>query len=102
MNKTIDDRRTNKATPWGFVVFTDSFMSGWGGAENGRSLFALAVFDHNEAEKVLESGRQRTDMKRGRIVSDLKGLRCSVKTGDHLAIVDRGTASRWYEEGFNN
>ena len=101
MSKSISDRRVNKTTPWGFVVFTDTFMSGWGHAQ-GRSLFALAVFDHKEAETVLESGRQRSDMTRGCIVSTLKGLRRSVKPSDHLAIVDRATASRWYEEGFGS
>ena len=96
MTCTIDDRRTGLANPWGFVVFTDRFMSGWGKAP-GRSLFALPVASPKEAETVLENGKNRADMQRGRIVSSLKNVKRGLRDGDHLSIRDREDASRWYE-----
>ncbi len=93
----INDRRSDESVPWGFVVFTDSFMSGWGGAQGGRSLYALAVCSPKEAETVLASGKHRTEMKRGRLVTALPRLRA----GDHLSITDREESPRWYEvDGF--
>ena len=44
----IDDQRETKARPWGFVVATDSFMSGWGGGAPQRSLYALAFASYEE------------------------------------------------------
>lgn len=93
----VDARTDGAAAPWGFVVFTDSFLSGWGQAEGGRSLYALAVSSPEEADTVLASGKRRTDMKRGRIVRTFKGLCKGTRERDHLMIVDRGEASRWYE-----
>lgn len=91
----IDDRRSDTSKPWAFVVFTDSFLSGWGYAQGGRSLYALAVRNPKEAEIVLANGRCRTEMKRGRITKNLPRLR----SGDHLAVVDRHEANRWYVDG---
>ena len=64
-----DDRRTadDKRRTWGFVVATDSFMSGWGNAQS-RSLFAVPVKDHHQAEIVAANMRNRSEMKRVRIV----------------------------------
>ncbi len=92
---TIKDDRGNKSTPWGFVVCTDTFLSGWGGASEGRSLYALAVDNDDEAWMVLNNARDRSDMKRVRFVKTLPKLRA----GDHLSIVDRTCAARWYEVG---
>lgn len=95
---TVNDRRGPAPTGpaadcrWGFVVFTDSFMSGWGGAANGRSLYALEVSSPSVAELVLANGKRRSEMKRGRIVRFRKGgwlPNCRINPGDHLSIVDR-------------
>ena len=94
MIKVKEDRRADKSKPWGWVVFTDSFLSGWGEAPR-RSLYALAVQDHKEAELVLANGKRRSDMKRGRITGSLPRLH----NGDHLAIVDRKDAGAWYRPG---
>ena len=95
--KTIDDQREDKSEPWAFVVFTDSFMSGWGSAFGGRSLFALAVDGPSEGETVLANGKNRSEMKRGRIVKGLRVLIRSVKPNDHLSIRDRQESDRWYQ-----
>ncbi len=91
----LDDRRHNADGCWGFVCFTDNFMSGWGKASRGRSLYCLAVRDHKEAEIVLDNGRNRSEMKRGRIQRNLPKL----YPGDHCAVVDKRQAARWYEQG---
>lgn len=91
---TIEDRRSDKTSGVMFVVFTDSFLSEWGKAENGRSLYILACSNSNEAYTVLANGKRRSDMKRGRICRTLPRF----KSTDHVAIVDREVASRWYEE----
>jgi hypothetical protein len=92
---TLDARtETEKADTWGFVVSTDSFMSGWGHAP-GRSLYAVAVADHHEAEVVLRNAKGRSEMKRSRIQGNLPRL----WPGDHLKIVGRSEASRWFEPG---
>jgi hypothetical protein len=90
-----EDRRKDKRAPWGFVVFTDSFLSGWGHADGGRSLYALAVANDDEATTVLRAGARRTDMKRGRLVRTLRNVKMGPR--DHMAIVDRHEAARWYQ-----
>lgn len=92
----INDKRQDKAEPAGFVVFTDSFMSGWGKAP-GRSLYALAFQTSEEADVLWNNGYDRSDMKRGRILHSERDLLRTVKPGDHLSIVDRDTAASWYE-----
>lgn len=93
----INDKRsveTAKQT-WGYVVFTDAFMSRWGEANEGRSLYALAVRSPEEAEIVLANGKLRSEMKRGRIARVCPKPR----RGDHLTVTDWVQAARWYEKG---
>lgn len=78
---------------WAFVVFTDAFMSGWGKAP-GRSLYAMPVSNPRQAEVVLSNGRHRSEMKRGRIVKDVRRIRLS--RGDHLSIANPEKCSRWF------
>lgn len=97
----INDRRSNryvKPAPWAFVVFTDSFMSGWGGAAGGKSFYALAVRSPEEADRVLASGARRSEMKRGRIVEVRRNGLPSTRGGprDHLSITDWTEAPRFY------
>lgn len=93
----IEDRRTEeeKANTWAFVVCNDSFLSGWGLARGGRSLYALAVTSPAQAKIVLDNGRARSDMRRVRLNMRLPRLR----EGDHLVIVGPSDAPRWYEPG---
>ena len=101
---TINDRRNNVETTtdrhgnclpiYGYVVFTDSCLIGWGLAEGGRSIYAVAVANGDEEITVLNNVKDRTDMKRGRFVTDLKGIRLG--KNDHLRITDRAGAPRWF------
>lgn len=93
----IEDRRTEqeKKETWAFVVCNDTFLSGWGYARGGRSLYALAVTSPDQAKIVLDNGRARSDMRRVRLNMRLPRLR----EGDHLVIVGPSDAPRWYEPG---
>lgn len=98
----VEDRRANKEAPWAYVVCTDDFMSGWGGASGGRSLYAVAVSDPAEAEVVMANAKGRSEMKRPRLVSRFKAdgtPKVTMRRGDHMAVVDKATAERWYEPG---
>lgn len=81
----IDDQRTDedKAKTEGFVVATDSFMSGWGNAKS-RSLFAVPFTTAEQAQIVLHNMECRSEMKRARIVG--KDYRPKLSAGDHLSI----------------
>lgn len=94
----IDDRRTpeDKARTVGFVVATDSFMSGWGQAP-GRSLFAVPLSNWDQEPTVTANMDARSDMKRVRTVG--KDYRPHLAAGDHLSIRDMSDCSRFYEPG---
>ena len=95
---TIKDDRADEGAV-GYVVFTDSFLSGWGGAEGGRSLYVLAVdggpLTSQKCLNVLRNGAARGDMKRGRYVRKLPRF----KATDHVTIADETIAPRWYQAG---
>ena len=91
---TIKDTRGDKRTPWGYVVMTDACMPGWGGAPR-RSLYALAVNTPEERRIVEENAHDRSEMKRIRFNFALPKL----YPGDHIHIVDRHDAARWYTPG---
>lgn len=93
---TIKDERQDKGAVM-YVVFTDHGLSGWGGAEGGRSLYALACSSSDEAYTVLANGRARSEMKRGRILRTLKRVRLGAR--DHMTIADKTVAKRWYQPG---
>ena len=98
----IEDRREerpNGVFAYGFIVATDSFMSGWGGAEGGRSLYAVEVESEEEAYTVLANAKSRGDMKRARFVKTLDSVKRNLRRGDHLSITDKHSASRWFEPG---
>lgn len=83
---TIQDKRTEeqKNITAGFVVATDSYLSGWGGAPD-RSLFAVA-FTSTKQQKVVEKNmKNRSDFKRVRVVYG-KEYRPRLSVGDHLYI----------------
>src|SRR5690606_30866335 len=96
----VADRRRAPSRPYAFVVFTDTFLSRWN-PYGGRSLYALACETPEEVQRVLASGRARSDMARGRCVRTLRpdGLpRLDYRDGDHLALADRQRAACWYQE----
>ncbi len=94
----INDWRTaeEKANTWGFVVATDSSLSGWGQAP-GRSFFAVAVSTIEESRIVEENMQWRSEMKRVRVVG--ADWRPKAGAGDHLSIVGKHEASRFFEPG---
>ena len=91
----INDRRQSKHKPFGFVVATDSFMSGWGDAQGGKSYYAIAVDSRHESDVVEANMRSRSEMKRVRFNLALPKL----GPKDHLSIVDRHYAQRFFEPG---
>lgn len=103
----IDDRRDEQDKTRddiiGFIVATDSFMSGWGRAP-GRSLFALMVTKEDEPylSRVWGNMAMRSDMKRPRMVGTKRNREghvmptCRVGPDDHLSIRDRADAKSWY------
>ena len=78
--------------PIGYVVATDSFMSGWGGAKGGRSLYAIAVTSRDEIDVVMDNMKARSEMKRVRYNLSPPATR----PGDHLKISDKSTAPRFF------
>ena len=96
----VHDRRTeeDKARTAGFVVATDSFMSGWGKAP-GRSLFAVPFADDIQAAIVERNMQHRSEMKRVRIVARDYPQQVKLSPSDHLSISDMRGSSRFYREG---
>ncbi len=90
-----DERSKPKLKPFGYIVMNDRFMSGWGEAAHGRSLYAIAVTSEAEGYTVLRNAQDRPEMKYVRFNRTLPRLR----TGDRLSIADRGTARRWFRAG---
>ncbi len=99
MTFIIDDRRTkrDKARTVGFVVATDSFMSGWGQARNGRSIFAVPLSSWEQSDIVEANMRARSEMKRVRVVG--KDWKPKLHAGDHLSIRGMEDCSRFYTAG---
>lgn len=86
MSIRVDDRtEEQRQQTWGFVVATDSFMSGWGRADGGRSLYAVAVPDETRADDVEWRMDHRDEFKRVRVC--LPDWRPRLYDSDHLHIV---------------
>jgi len=92
----IDDRRTDeqREITWGFIVATDSFMSGWGMAK-GKSYFAVPVANNEQARIVEANMRRRSEMKRVRFV--LADYRPKLQAGDHLSIMELDPKARFFQ-----
>jgi hypothetical protein len=98
----INDRRTSDRPhnyyAYGYVVATDSFMGGWGKAP-GRSLYAVEVSTEAEGYRVMANMKHRPEMKRVRWVKTLDSVKRGMKRGDHLSVVDKFSAPRFFEAG---
>lgn len=79
---------------YGYVVATDSFMSGWGHAPR-TSYYAVAVDTQREMEIVTQNMTSRSEMKRVRFQTELP----RVKRGQHLHVVGKRQARRFFEIG---
>lgn len=96
MSGETNDRRTPEqvAATIGFVVATDSFMSGWGHAP-GHSYFAVP-FSSYESGRIVEANmRARREMKRVRFHYGSR-LRLRMRAGDHLSICDLDESDRFH------
>ncbi len=67
----------------GYVVATDSFMSGWGGADGGASYYAVAVTLEDDAADIERRFHARPEFKRVRYNLHLP----RVKAHDHLRVI---------------
>lgn len=86
---TIEDHRSEdeKARTAGFVVATDSFMSGWGPCSNGgRSLYAVPFETDEQRVVVLDNFAHRSEMKRVRVVGS--DYWPTLGPNDHLSIAE--------------
>ena len=90
----IDNRATVK-DPLGYVIMRDTFMSGWGLCP-GTSYYAIAVESWEEADTVRDNAKCRSEMVNVKFVESLPK---TVKEDDHLKVVDRHNASRFFEPG---
>lgn len=81
-----------KGRPRGYIIAQDRSLSGWGSAKK-RSIYAVAVNTPTEAEIVGENMELRGEMSRIRYSKELPAL----KRGEHLHVVDRSDASRFFE-----
>lgn len=99
---TIEDRRTEeqKNITVGFVVATDSFLSGWGSAPD-RSLYAVAFTTEKQRQIVERHMQKRNDFKRVRVVYG-KEYRPKLSNGDHLSIPEINESLPIYKESDND
>lgn len=67
-----------------YVNMTDSFLSGWGGAARGRSLYCVRCETLPQAEAVERAAHDRPEMKRVVIADRPRRAR----PGDHCDVVD--------------
>ena len=87
-----DDRtQAEKHETIGFVVATDSFMSGWGGAEGGKSFVARPVRSDEELKMVTEAFEGRTEFKRvrfvlGKVTKEGRVYKPRIQAGDQLHV----------------
>ena len=87
-----DDRtQAEKHETIGFVVATDSFMSGWGGAERGKSLVARPVRSREELDMVTDVFNGRQEFKRvrfvlGKVTKEGRVYKPRMQAGDQLHV----------------
>ncbi len=96
----IDDRRdkAERDATRLFVVGTDRFMSGWGSAFGGRSIYAVPCRNEEEAQVVLANMTDRSEMLRPRVVVG-RNYRPKMGPLDHLSIPSPSECERWYQPG---
>ena len=91
----LEDDRTleQKKTHTFLIIGTDSFLSGWGEADKGKSFAAWACTPEDE-ETVKRWVKNRSEMKRVRVVHDIKGNYHPRTPGHcHIYVVTEGHPS---------
>lgn len=95
-----DDRTpTEVEQTIGFLVATDSFMSGWGEAP-GRSIVACPVVSSDDAAAVEKVFDRRSEFKRVRWIAG-QHYTPRLRRGDHLHIYDTQRSFRRVAAGGN-
>ena len=96
MATTITHRSEIPEAPY-YVVCVDTFLSGWGKAENKINRLILPCKDSEEAEIVASNARGRGDVKSVNIHSQKPRLR---RPNFSLwQVMDRKSARAWYKPG---
>lgn len=67
-----------------YVNMIDHFMSGWGLAKNGRSIYCIRCANHEQASAAYLAASKRKEMRHVRIATKPRVMR----DGDHRKIVD--------------
>lgn len=99
---TLNDHRGPRAHGQhghGYVIATDSFLSGWGGAAGGKSVYAIEVQSENEGYIVMDNMKHRSEMKRVRWVKTLAAVKKNLGPRDHLTVSDKHSAPRFFQPG---
>ena len=96
MATTITERSEIPEAPY-YVVCVDTFLSGWGKAENKINRIILPCKSLDEAEVVRENARGRGDMKSIRIHSSKPQLRR--RNFSVWQVMNRKSARAWYKPG---
>lgn len=81
------------AAAW-YVLSNDSFLSGWGPAEGKINTVVAPCKDLNEAKRVAEYARSRSDQKRVRIV----GNKPRIKNHVVYSLLSHDRSPAWYGE----
>jgi hypothetical protein len=96
MSVTIEKRSDIPDAPV-YVLSNDSFMSGWGPARGKINTVILPCDSLEEARRVADYARSRTDQKRVRIVGDKPRLQSDTT---HLySLLTKEDAPAWYPTG---
>lgn len=66
-----------------YVNMTDRFMSGWGGASKGKSLYCVQCDTYEQAEAVLWAAEARPEMLRPAIAANVR----KHTSRDHVRVV---------------
>ena len=94
MSISVSTRREIPSAPY-YVLSNDTFMSGWGHAENRVNTVILPCQSYDEAEQVAAYARGRSDQTRVRILSTKPRLQCE----SHLySLMSRDDAPAWYPD----
>lgn len=95
-----NDRRSeaDKVRTLGFVIATDKFMSGWGGAEGGSSYFAVPFTSYDDADLIEANMKVRPEMLRVRVVSAKYQPRTTYAVHFSIAPMQE-EGSRWLTPG---
>lgn len=80
-----------------YVKMIDTFLSGWGGAENKVANYVIECETAQEAEIVAENAKNRTDMKKVSIVVSKPTYNLKKH---QVSFVNKETAGNWFKEGF--